>query len=107
MSTKEIAMAICGGDFQAKQELEKMMGRPMEDMTEEEKIIGLALISAFESQWRSEKCGHWTLNTDDFTPAHRCSVCGYNNPVILGDFGQKAAQLPMNYCPNCGAKMDL
>lgn len=46
--------------------------------------------------------GQWKYNTDDFTPAKRCSICGYNKPVIAGE-GIK--QEPENYCPNCGAKM--
>lgn len=50
------------------------------------------------------KHGRWIANTDDFTPAYRCSCCGYNRPMIAGD---KASQWPMNYCSNCGAKMDL
>ena len=46
--------------------------------------------------------GRWTTNTDDFTPKRRCSVCGYNKPIMAGE-GIK--QGPENYCPNCGAKM--
>lgn len=46
--------------------------------------------------------GNWIYNTDDFTPAHRCSVCGYNRPMIAGE---NVCQEPMNYCQNCGAKM--
>jgi predicted RNA-binding Zn-ribbon protein involved in translation (DUF1610 family) len=49
------------------------------------------------------KHGRWTINTDDFTPAYRCSVCGYNKPMIAGE---RVSQGAMNYCPNCGAKMD-
>lgn len=47
--------------------------------------------------------GRWIYNTDDFTPAHRCSACGYNKPMIAGEGVSQGA---MNYCPNCGAKMD-
>lgn len=47
--------------------------------------------------------GQWKYNTDDFTPAKRCSICGYNKPVIAGE-GIK--QEPENYCPSCGAKME-
>ena len=47
--------------------------------------------------------GRWVYNTDDFTPAYRCSACGYNKPMIAGE---KVSQGAMNYCSNCGAKMD-
>lgn len=47
--------------------------------------------------------GKWVYNTDDFTPKYRCSVCGYNKPIVSGE---NITQEPKNYCPNCGAKMD-
>lgn len=50
------------------------------------------------------KRGKWIANTDDFTPAYRCSCCGYNRPMIAGE---SISQWLMNYCSNCGAKMDL
>lgn len=46
----------------------------------------------------------WVYNTDDFTPKHRCTNCGYNKPIMAGE---NVTQEPKNYCPNCGAKMDL
>ena len=49
-----------------------------------------------------QKQGRWIYNTDDFTPAYRCSACGYNNPMIAGE---RVSQGAMNYCPNCGAKV--
>lgn len=48
--------------------------------------------------------GRWILNTDDFTPNMRCSVCAINFPVICGDHTKTELY---NHCPNCGAKMDL
>ncbi len=47
--------------------------------------------------------GKWICNTDDFTPKYRCSVCGYNKPIVSGE---NITQEPKNYCPHCGAKMD-
>lgn len=29
--------------------------------------------------------GKWICNTDDFTPKYRCSVCGYNKPIVSGE----------------------
>lgn len=52
---------------------------------------------------RPERHGHWIANTDNFTPALRCSACGYNKPEIAGEYLRRE---PENYCPNCGAKMD-
>lgn len=46
--------------------------------------------------------GRWEVNTDNFTPGYRCSVCGYNKPMIAGE---GISQEPMNYCNNCGADM--
>lgn len=48
--------------------------------------------------------GKWIYNTDDFTPAERCSACRYNKPMIAGE---RTKQEPSNYCPNCDAKMVL
>lgn len=42
------------------------------------------------------KHGRWQITAGSLFPANKCSVC--NLPSI---FGQS------NYCPNCGAKMDL
>ena len=47
--------------------------------------------------------GRWILNTDNFSPGMRCSLCAINFPVICGDCVKKELD---NYCPNCGAKMD-
>ena len=35
----------------AKAELEKMMGCKLEDMTDNQKTLGLAMLFSFESQW--------------------------------------------------------
>ena len=48
---KQIAIDITNGDLKAKQELEKMMGRKFEDMTIEERRLGVSCLSAFEEQW--------------------------------------------------------
>ena len=50
----------------------------------------------------TERHGEWIPNTDDFTPAKRCSACGYNKPLAAGE---GARQEPDTYCPNCGTKM--
>lgn len=49
------------------------------------------------------KHGKWIYNTDDFTPKMRCSVCGYNKPLVAGE---NIEQDPNDYCNKCGAKMD-
>jgi len=48
---KQIAIDIFNGDIKAKQELEKMLGKNFDDMTQEERRIGVICLSAFESQW--------------------------------------------------------
>lgn len=49
---KEMAIGICGNDIKAKHELEKMMGCKLSEMTDEQKKLGLAMLCAFENQWR-------------------------------------------------------
>lgn len=46
--------------------------------------------------------GEWAYNTDDFTPHSRCSICGYNKPIIAGE---NINQEPRNFCNNCGSIM--
>ena len=52
-SPKEIAIDITNGDLKAKQELEKMLGKQFENMTIEERRIGVTCLSAFEKQWNN------------------------------------------------------
>lgn len=47
--------------------------------------------------------GKWIYNTDDFTPAYRCSNCGYNKPMVANQIDQ----WPMRFCPNCGTRMEV
>lgn len=46
----------------------------------------------------------WVTNTDDFTPAKRCTNCFYNKPIVAGE---GVTQQPEDFCPSCGAKMYL
>ena len=48
------------------------------------------------------KRGKWIYNTDDFTPKMRCSVCGYNKPMVAGECIE---QEPNDFCNKCGADM--
>ena len=51
---KELAMDIIKMNKRgvlAKVELEKMMGCKLEDMTDNQKTLGLAMLVSFESQW--------------------------------------------------------
>ena len=51
---KELAMDIIKMNKRgvlAKAELEKMMGCKLEDMNDNQKTIGLAMLASFESQW--------------------------------------------------------
>lgn len=50
---KQIAIDIFKGDLKAKKELEKMMGKRFEEMTQQERRIGAACLSAFEKQWNA------------------------------------------------------
>lgn len=48
---EQIAKDIFNGDKKAKAELEKMMGKPFNKMTVEERRLGVTCLSAFEDQW--------------------------------------------------------
>lgn len=49
---KQIAIDITTNkDTKAKKELEKMMGKKFNDMTQEERRLGVTCLSAFENQW--------------------------------------------------------
>lgn len=51
---KDLAMDIVKGTQRgalAKKEIEKMMGCKLEEMTDEQKKLGLACLVAFESRW--------------------------------------------------------
>lgn len=51
-TSKQIAMDITlNKDHKAKTELEKMMGKSFKEMTQEERRLGVAMLSAFEKQW--------------------------------------------------------
>lgn len=55
MTAKELATEIASGTStgkKARSEFKKMMGKPIEKATKEEKIIGLTCLSSFPSQWR-------------------------------------------------------
>ena len=52
---KQIAIDICNGDIKAKKELEKMIGKRLDEMSKEEKEIGLACLSAFENVWNEKE----------------------------------------------------
>lgn len=48
---KQIGIDIINGDLKAKQELEKMMGKTFEEMTIEERRLGVSILSVFEDKW--------------------------------------------------------
>lgn len=50
-SPEQIAKDIFNGDIKTKTELEKMMGKPFNEMTINERRMGVACLSAFEPQW--------------------------------------------------------
>lgn len=49
------------------------------------------------------KRGEWKITTENFTPELICSKCGVHIPCVAG----WCMDAHMNYCPNCGAKMEV
>jgi len=53
-SPKQIAIDITTNkDIKAKRELEKMIGKKFEEMTIQERWLGVICLSAFEKQWNN------------------------------------------------------
>lgn len=48
---EQIALDILDGDNRAKEELEKMFGKSVEEMTVEERRLGVACLSVFDGNW--------------------------------------------------------
>lgn len=59
------------------------------------------VIDILEGMPSAEKTGRWVGN--GFDPLH-CSVCGKGSDGLLGI---PWANKSFNYCPNCGAKMEV
>ena len=49
------------------------------------------------------KRGKWKVDMSHFSPHIVCSVCGVEIPCVAG----WCMDAHMNYCPNCGAKMEV
>ena len=49
------------------------------------------------------KRGEWKITTEKFTPELICSKCNVHIPCVAG----WCMDAHMNYCPNCGAKMEV
>lgn len=45
--------------------------------------------------------GEWVVHTEHFTPYRRCSLCGYEIPLIANT----DEQLKLTHCPECTARM--
>ena len=60
-----------------------------------------AAIEALQAQL--PKRGEWKITTEKFTPELICSKCGVHIPCVAG----WCMDAHMNYCPNCGAKMEV
>ena len=55
-----------------------------------------------ELEQQLSKRGEWKVDMSHFSPHIVCSVCGVEIPCVAG----WCMDAHMNYCPNCGAKME-
>lgn len=49
---KQIAVDIMNEDTEAKSQLQKMMGKSFEEMSIEERRLGITCLSSFDGQWQ-------------------------------------------------------
>ena len=54
-----------------------------------------------------QKIGRWILDTTQFLPEYVCTNCKSRFPLVAseGNYSTLCCE-NMNYCPNCGAKME-
>ena len=65
-----------------------------------DKALAKAMLESLPSAQPERKRGKWIDEAYDFIISGRCSVCGWEAHLYEDDV------VGMNYCPNCGAKMD-
>ena len=63
---------------------------------------GIKVLQA-EVERLEPKRGEWKVDMSHFSPHIVCSVCGVEIPCVAG----WCMDAHMNYCPNCGAKMEV
>ena len=66
------------------------------ELSETDKNCIADVFVRFEHMLDSEKHGRWKLVNRELFPVHQCPFCGYGT-----------MPMNLNYCPHCGAKMDL
>ena len=68
-----------------------------------DKAMAIAAAAIEELQAQLPKRGEWKVDMSHFSPHIVCSVCGVEIPCVAG----WCMDAHMNYCPNCGAKMEV
>lgn len=87
-------------------------GYPIDDAEEKRKLLEDYFngISSAEPSCSEipKKTGRWILDTTQFLPEYVCTNCKSRFPLVAseGEFYSTLCCKNMNYCPNCGAKME-
>lgn len=51
-----------------------------------------------------ERHGHWEVHFEHWAPYQRCSVCGFEFPLVSSESVRGVC--PYKHCPECTARMD-
>lgn len=98
-------MRVIDADALIENIVEKLGVRSEEYLTAQESAI---VNEIYNAPTIEPKQGEWIDNTSEtWTPSKKCSKCGLVVHSVATDSTDFHAKTKMNYCPNCGARMEV